>query len=104
MQSAHHYDDKNYEGGKEGIVDPSSGAYGYTDDMRVGESVEFDEAETKRELKPRQISMIAIGGAIGTGKYLRTQACRRDHLLMLAFTLDRFGYWIGKLIGSKWTR
>jgi amino acid transporter len=23
--------------------------------------------ETKRELKPRQISMIAIGGAIGTG-------------------------------------
>lgn len=42
---------------------PGDADYGYG-----GEEVEPKrEEETKRELKPRQISMIAIGGAIGTG-------------------------------------
>jgi amino acid transporter len=33
----------------------------------VAEPIEYKEEETHRSLKPRQISMIAIGGAIGTG-------------------------------------
>lgn len=32
-----------------------------------GENIQPKEEETHRSLKPRQISMIAIGGAIGTG-------------------------------------
>ena len=40
---------------------------GYPDDVTVGggEGVQPREEETHRALKPRQISMIAIGGAIG---------------------------------------
>jgi hypothetical protein len=49
MQSG--YDEKNYEAGKEGVVDPSRDAYGYTEP--IGEDVEVREEETKRELKPR---------------------------------------------------
>jgi amino acid transporter len=40
----------------------------YDDETHVtGEAVEPVEHQTHRALKPRQISMIAIGGAIGTG-------------------------------------
>ena len=54
MQSG--YDEKNYEGGKEGVVDPSRDAYGYTEP--IGEDVEVREEETKRELKPRYVLFI----------------------------------------------
>lgn len=45
------YDEKNYDAGKEGVVDPSREAYGYTEP--IGEDVEERQEETKRELKPR---------------------------------------------------
>jgi amino acid transporter len=42
---------------------------GYSADAAsvIAEPIEYKEEETHRSLKPRQISMIAIGGAIGTG-------------------------------------
>jgi hypothetical protein len=54
MQSG--YDEKNYDQGKEGVVDPASATYGYSEDGPVGEGVEPQEAETKRELKPRFVA------------------------------------------------
>jgi hypothetical protein len=56
MQSG--YDEKNYDQGKEGVVDPASATYGYSEDGPVGEGVEPQEAETKRELKPRFVAAI----------------------------------------------
>ena len=49
MQSG--YDEKNYDQGKEGVMDPSREAYGYTEP--IGEDTEPRMEETKRELKPR---------------------------------------------------
>lgn len=49
--------EKNY-GDKPAAETYAAGDYG-------GEAIEPREEETHRSLKPRQISMIAIGGAIG---------------------------------------
>jgi hypothetical protein len=50
----HGYEEKNYDQAKEGVVDPASASYGYAEDNGpAGEGIEPNEAETKRELKPR---------------------------------------------------
>jgi len=54
MQSG--YDEKNYDQGKEGVVDPATATYGYAEDGPTGEGVEPREEETKRELKPRFVT------------------------------------------------
>lgn len=50
-------------------------------DTYVGEPVEYKEEETHRALKPRQISMIAIGGAIGVLFFL-SPVCLSSCLLV----------------------
>ena len=62
MQSG--YDEKNYDQGKEGVVDPASATYGYSEDGPIGEGVEPQEAETKRELKPRLVATVLLIFAI----------------------------------------
>lgn len=56
------YDDEKNFGGH--IEEKESGSYQYGAE-EVGGPVAAQEEETHRSLKPRQISMIAIGGAIG---------------------------------------
>lgn len=56
------YDDEKNFGGHIEEKDSASYQYGVEE---VGGPVASQEEETHRSLKPRQISMIAIGGAIG---------------------------------------
>jgi amino acid transporter len=63
---------------------PSNVAGG--DDIYVGEPVEPREEETHRSLKPRQISMIAIGGAIGESRGLgKTNRCSARPVILVAW-------------------
>lgn len=54
-----------------------------------GEPIVGSEPETLRSLKPRQISMIAIGGAIGAYR-----STRQKMIMLTVGCRNRFGHWL----------
>jgi len=59
---------------------------------------QVEDEETHRSLKGRQISMIAIGGAIG-GPY-RSRINKKNPLLKLSEYRHGIGHWLGELAGE----
>ncbi|CDK26886.1 unnamed protein product [Kuraishia capsulata CBS 1993] len=61
-----------------GKRNPSSDVEKDLDDSHVVETGEVHETEVKRNLKSRHISMIALGGTIGTGLFIGTASPLQD--------------------------
>lgn len=56
----------------------SNDSNSHPDDTMTREVHDFAEGEVKRELKPRHVSMIALGGTIGTGLFIGTGSALSD--------------------------